>query len=105
MTKYTNSSTNCRISTIVYPLKDNISFPTIELKTKSQVHNIITNDNGSPDYLAINIYYDTLRSWYTPNKLKTPDGKILEVAKLKTKGIYLNYDKLAGVLSFNLINF
>lgn len=67
----------------------------LSLTIKSQLHDIITNDNGTPDYLAINIYYDTLRSWYTPNKLKTPDGKILEVAKLETKGIYLSYKELA----------
>jgi DNA-binding transcriptional regulator YhcF (GntR family) len=65
------------------------------LSRKSQLHSIITNDRGSPDYLAINIYYDTLRSWYTPNKLKNSDGKILETSKLKTKGIYLSYKKLA----------
>lgn len=67
----------------------------LSLTIKSQLHDIITNNNGTPDYLAINIYYDTLRSWYTPNKLKTSDGKILEVAKLKTKGIYLSYKELA----------
>jgi len=66
-----------------------------ELNRKSQLNNIIKNADGSPDYLAINIYYDTLRSWYTPNKLKTSNSKILEVAKLKTKGIYLSYKELA----------
>lgn len=91
----TNHSTNCIISTIVTSLQENIALPTIALKTKSQLNKIITNSDGSPDYLAINIYYDTLRSWYTPNKLKTSDGKILEVAKLKTKGIYLSYKELA----------
>lgn len=91
----TYNSTNCRISTIVTSLKDDISLPTIELKRKSQLNKIIINSDGSPDYLAINIYYDTFRSWYTPNKLKTTNGKILEVAKLKTKGIYLSYKELA----------
>lgn len=67
----TYNSTNCRISTIVTSLKDDISLPTIELKRKSQLNKIIINSDGSPDYLAINIYYDTFRSWYTPNKLKT----------------------------------
>lgn len=95
MTKETNNSTNCRISTIVTSLKDDISSPTIELNRKSQLNNIIKNADGSPDYLAINIYYDTLRSWYTPNKLKTSNSKILEVTKLKTKGIYLSYKELA----------
>lgn len=95
MTKDKNNLTNCRISAIVTALKDDLSSPTIKLKIKSQLHDIITNDNGTPDYLAINIYYDALRSWYTPNKLKTSDGKILEVAKLKSKGIYLSYKELA----------
>ncbi len=73
------------------------SFPidNIYLTKKSQLHSIITNDNGSPDYLAINIYYDTLRSWYTPNKLKKEDGKIINIKKLKTKGIYFSYKKLS----------
>lgn len=66
-----------------------------ELKRKSQLNKIIKNLDNSPDYLAINIYYDTLRSWYAPNKLKTYSGKTLEVAKLKTKGIYLCYKELA----------
>lgn len=42
-----------------------------ELNKKSQLNKIIKNLDNSPDYLAINIYYDTLRSWYSPNKLKT----------------------------------
>jgi hypothetical protein len=66
-----------------------------ELNKKSQLHNIITNDSGNPDYLAINIYYDTLRSWYAPNKLKKEDGGIINISKLKTKGIYSSYKKLS----------
>ena len=38
--------------------------PTLTLK--SQLNTIITNKDGLPDFLAINIYYDSLRSWYTP---------------------------------------
>ena len=64
-----------------------------ELNRKSQLNNIIKNADGSPDYLAINIYYDTLRSWYTPNKLKTSNSKILEVAKLKTRELGKNVRK------------
>ena len=67
----------------------------LALSRKSQLHSIITNDSGSPDYLAINIYYDTLRSWYTPNKLKKEDGNIINIKKLKTKGIHLSYKKLS----------
>jgi DNA-binding transcriptional regulator YhcF (GntR family) len=69
--------------------------PLFCLTRKSQLHNIIANGNKNPDYLAINIYYDTLRSWYAPNKLKKEDGSIINTSKLKTKGIYLSYKELA----------
>ncbi|MDC0864953.1 DeoR family transcriptional regulator, partial [Rickettsiaceae bacterium] len=72
------------------PLDNNLT-----LSRKSQLHSIITNSSGNPDYLAINIYYDTLRSWYTPNKMKNVDGEIIHISKLKTKGIYLSYKELA----------
>lgn len=38
-----------------------------------------------------------LRSWYTPNKLKLSNGSVVEVTKLKTKGIYFNYNKLTAL--------
>jgi hypothetical protein len=69
------------------------------LSRKSQLHPIITNDNGGPDYLAINIYYDTLRSWYSPHRIQKENGKIIEVSKLKTKGIYIDYNKLSETYS------
>jgi DNA-binding transcriptional regulator YhcF (GntR family) len=72
------------------PLDNNLT-----LSRKSQLHSIITNSSGNPDYLAINIYYDTLRSWYTPNKMKNVDGEIIHISKLKTKGIHLSYKELA----------
>lgn len=65
------------------------------LTRKSQLHSIICNNKGVPDYLAINIYYDTLRSWHTPNKMKNVDKEIIYISKLKTKGIYLSYKELA----------
>ena len=65
------------------------------LASKSQLHFIICDEGGMPDYLAINIYYDTLRSWYAPNKLKKEDGSIINISKLKTKGIYSSYKKLS----------
>ena len=67
----------------------------LELTRKSQLHSIICNNKGVPDYLAINIYYDTLRSWHAPNKMKNVDGEIIYISKLKTKGIYLSYKELA----------
>ena len=49
------------------------------LVRKSQLHSIICNNKGVPDYLAINIYYDTLRSWHAPNKMKNVDGEIIYI--------------------------
>ena len=65
------------------------------LTRKSQLHSIICNSKSVPDYLAINIYYDTLRSWHAPNKMKNINGEIVYISKLKTKGIYLSYKELA----------
>ena len=82
----------CIVNTGYSPNKTtNIFF----LTRKSQLHSIICNNKGVPDYLAINIYYDTLRSWHTPNKMKNVDGEIIYISKLKTKGIYLSYKELA----------
>ena len=69
----------------------------IILDRKSQLNTIITNQNGTPDYLAINIYYDTLRSWYNPKIGYKKDGNVYYIDKLKTKGIFLNYKKLAQI--------
>ena len=95
-----NNLTICSNSIISYTnyckaIKQKNRSSLLELKTKSQLHPIITNDNGSPDYLAINIYYDTLRSWYSPHRIQKENGKIIEVSKLKTKGIYIDYNKLS----------
>jgi hypothetical protein len=74
--KTPTDSTICRKSTTQHQL------PT--LNTKPQLNKIIVNKSGRPDYLAINIYWDTFRSLY--NKFKdTP----------KTKGVYINYKKLS----------
>lgn len=74
---------------------DNYQLP--KLKTKEQLNKIIVNKNSSPDYLAINIYYDTLRSWYSPKKIYERDGNVLYIKKLYTQGIYLNYKKLGKI--------
>ena len=87
MTDYTCISNNCSISTI----NSYISL----LKTKSQLNDIIISNKGSPDYLAINIYYDTLRSWYNHKTIYKKDGSFVLVNKLKTQGVYLSYKKLA----------
>ena len=50
-----------------YPFKTSLPNASTTLVNKEQLNTIITNNNGTPDYLAINIYYDTLRSWYNPN--------------------------------------
>ena len=82
----------CIVNTGYSPNKTTNIF---SLTRKSQLHSIICNNKGVPDYLAINIYYDTLRSWHTPNKMKNVDGEIVYISKLKTKGIYLSYKELA----------
>jgi len=66
-----------------------------KLSIKSQLNKIIVATSGKPDHLAINIYWDTLRSWYSPKKTYTKNGNVLHIKKLKTKGIYLNYQKLS----------
>jgi biotin operon repressor len=65
------------------------------LKLKSQLTTIITNKDGLPDFLAINIYYDSLRSWYTPLKQHQANGNVIQIKKLKTQGIYSRAEDLA----------
>lgn len=67
------------------------------LINKEQLNTIITDKNSTPDYLAINIYFDTLRSWYNPKIGYTKDGNLYHINKLKTPGIYLNYARLAEI--------
>ena len=54
------------------------------LKKKEQLNTIITNKDGTPDFLAINIYWDSLRSWYAPMKQHQSDGNVVQIKKLKT---------------------
>jgi hypothetical protein len=65
------------------------------LKTKSQLNSIIVDRYGRPDYLAINLYWDSFRSWYNPKIPYKKGDNIYYLSKLKTKGIFLNYKKLA----------
>lgn len=65
------------------------------LKTKAQLNSIIVDRYGRPDYLAINLYWDSLRSWYNPKIPYTKDGNVYYLSKLQTKGIFLTYKKLA----------
>jgi hypothetical protein len=51
----------CIVNTGYSPNKTTNIF---SLTRKSQLHSIICNNKGVPDYLAINIYYDTLRSGF-----------------------------------------
>ena len=74
---------------------NNRALPT--LINKEQLNTIITNKDGSPDYLAINIYFDTLRSWYNQKIGYTKDGNLYHINKLKTPGIFLNYTRLAEI--------
>lgn len=69
----------------------------LQLINKEQLNSIITNKDGTPDYLAINIYYDTLRSWYNPKIGYKKDGNIYHINKLKTKGVFLDYKRLSEI--------
>lgn len=90
-TKNPNGSTNC--SNLAIDLPANLP----NLRTKSQLNKIIVNANGTPDLLAINIYWDSFRSWHNPLKQYQADGNVLHIKKLKTKGLYINYQKLSDV--------
>jgi hypothetical protein len=78
-----------------YSSTNNRVFPT--LINKEQLNTIVTNKDGSPDYLAINIYYDTFRSWYNPKTGYNKDGNVYHINKLKTPGIFLNYTRLSEI--------
>ena len=65
------------------------------LRTKAQLNTIIVDRYGRPDYLAINLYWDGLRSWYNPKVPYKKGDNIYYLSKLRTKGIFLNYKKLA----------
>jgi hypothetical protein len=82
---------------VILPLKQTQELEALKpnLRNKEQLNTIITNKDGSPDYLAINIYYDSLRSWYNPKKLYKEDGNILHIRKLKTQGIYYSAEQLS----------
>jgi DNA-binding GntR family transcriptional regulator len=65
------------------------------LRTKSQLYKIIVNKNGKPDYLAIDIFWDYFRSWYSPLKEYQSNGNVVQIKKLKSKGVYTSYKKLS----------
>ena len=67
------------------------------LKGKEQLNTITIDKNGQPDFLAINTFWDSLRSWYKPLEVDHSNGKITKHSKLRTKGIYSNAKKLAKV--------
>jgi hypothetical protein len=74
----------------------NLDYKHLEaLKTKSQLNTIITNKDATPDYLAINIYYDSLRSWYSPKKQYQEAGNVIHIKKLKSDGIYYSAEQLS----------
>ena len=88
--------TNQVISTITNcNARSNSCIHELPLTRKSQLNSIILNADGTPDRLAICLYWDHFRSWYAPNKMKLYNGSVVEVSKLKTKGIYTDYAKLS----------
>lgn len=91
-----SSSINCRVNAIATLPEEEVFTHSFKLKRKSELNKIIVDASNKPDYLAINIYFDTLRSWYSPKKIHRVDGTITHISKLKTKGIYLSNKKLAA---------
>jgi hypothetical protein len=65
------------------------------LTTKSQLNKIVLNKDGSPDRLAINMFWDDVRSWYAPLKKYNSDGSVICSKKLKTQGVYYKTEYLS----------
>jgi hypothetical protein len=65
------------------------------LLTKSQLNTIITNKDGTPDFLTINILWDSLRSWFSPMKQYQSNGNVIQIKKLKTQGVYVSAEQLS----------
>jgi hypothetical protein len=84
--KIPNDSTNCSKSAIdLLALDNNHTRKVPELRIKSQLNKIIASAGGKPDYLAINLYWDTFCSLHKKNNI------------LENKGIYTNYQKLSEI--------
>lgn len=60
---------------------------------KAQLNTIITNKDGTPDFLAINILWDSLRSWFSPMKQYQSNGNVIHIKKLKTQGVYVSAER------------
>lgn len=75
----------------------------LKLTHKTQLNKIITSFNGSPDLLAINIYWDTLRSQYVSKKSdfnKSSRG-IVGVEGSEQRFIYSNYAVLTKIHGYS----
>jgi len=67
---------------------------TLTLTNKQQLYKIIVDSKGSPDALAINLYWDEFRSWYNHKKIHT-SSKIIRIPKLYKYGVYASYKELS----------
>ena len=65
------------------------------LTRKVQLNKLIVTNNSRPDYLAIDIYWNTFRSLYAPKNTYEKNDIVLQVPKLKTKAIICDYAKLS----------
>jgi len=75
---------------------DNLDYNNLPtLIEKSQLNTIITNKDGTPDFLTINILWDNLRSWFTPMKQHQSNGNVIQIKKLKTQGVYVSAEQLS----------
>ena len=75
---------------------DNLDYNNLPtLIKKEQLNTIITNKDGTPDFLAINILWDSLRSWYSPMKQHQSDGNVIQIKKLKTQGVFASAEQLS----------
>jgi len=64
------------------------------LTRKHQLYELIVDSRGRPDVLAINLYFDEFRSWYSSKKQSKGDN-VVDFFKLHSKGIHVCYRFLA----------
>jgi len=64
------------------------------LSRKHQLYELIVDSRGRPDALAINLYWDEFRSWYSSKK-QSKGGNVVDFSKLHSKGIHVCYRFLA----------
>jgi hypothetical protein len=81
-------------STSSTPLLSEVKPSKPKLYRKSQLNKILVNKDGSPDYLCINLYFDTFNYIHVPKIIKNKDGTITKKKKIHTKEYFISYDKI-----------